>query len=218
MTLLDRARPLILTLAAGLVALALVGCGEGERTGPDEGIERPAPAEFRGGRLPGSLDRSPAPQFRLADGRGGTLDTREFAGRPYVVTFLYTSCRDVCLAIGQEVGRALKTLNDEGRDVAAVAVSVDPEGDTPGAVRRWLREQDVPENFHYLIGSRRELRPVWKAYFAAPQPEHTSESRHTASIWLIDRRGRLRTKFSGGIVVPPSDIAHDLRLLAEEEG
>jgi hypothetical protein len=42
------------------------------------------------------------------------------------------------------------------------------------------------------------------------------ESRHTASIWLIDSHGRLRTKFSGGVPVGPRDSAHDLRLLLRE--
>jgi protein SCO1 len=100
--------------------------------------------------------------------------------------------------------------------VAAVAITVDPEGDTRPAVRAWLRTQRLPANFHYLVGSRRRLEPVWRAYFAAPQPPGTEESRHTASIWVIDARGRLRAKFSGGIPVSPDDIAHDLRLLVRE--
>jgi cytochrome oxidase Cu insertion factor (SCO1/SenC/PrrC family) len=58
--------------------------------------------------------------------------------------------------------------------------------------------------------------PVWRAYFAAPQPPGVRESKHTASIWLIDRSGRLLTKFSGGSPVPPRDLAHDLRLLLAE--
>jgi cytochrome oxidase Cu insertion factor (SCO1/SenC/PrrC family) len=126
-----------------------------------------------------------------------------------------TSARS--LTIGQEIGRALRQLNPDER-VVALAVSVDPEGDTPARVRRWLREQRVPANFHYLVGTRRELRPVWKSYYVASQPRHSHESRHTTSIWLIDGRGRLRTKFSAGVPVPSADIVHDLRLLTRERG
>ena len=74
----------------------------------------------------------------------------------------------------------------------------------------------MPHNFHYLIGSADELRPVWNAYFAAPQAPGAEDSLHTASIWLIDARGRWRTKFSGGVPVPPAGIAHDLRVLVAE--
>jgi cytochrome oxidase Cu insertion factor (SCO1/SenC/PrrC family) len=74
----------------------------------------------------------------------------------------------------------------------------------------------MPANFHYLVGTRRALAPVWKAHYAAPQPRDREESAHSASIWLVDRRGRWRAKFSGGIPVAPGDIAHDLRTLLDE--
>ncbi len=46
--------------------------------------------------LPAGLTDSPAPQIRLADARGGVLDTHSLIGEPYAITFLYTSCPDVC--------------------------------------------------------------------------------------------------------------------------
>jgi protein SCO1 len=144
------------------------------------------------------------------------VNTRELRGRPYTVTFLYTSCPDVCPLIGQELGEALGRLGRASGKVAVVAVSVDPKGDTAEAARSWLRRHRLPSNFHYGIGSERELRPVWKAHFVAPQAPGSAESLHTASIWLVDARGRWRTKFSGGAPVPPGDIAHDLRLLLRE--
>ena len=83
-------------------------------------------------------------------------------------------------------------------------------------MRLWLRRLRLPRNFHYLIGTEPALRPVWRAYFAAPQKRGVEESLHTASIWLVDRRGRWRAKFSGGVPVPPKDIAYDLALLLRE--
>lgn len=47
-------------------------------------------------------------------------------------------------------------------------------------------------------------------------PRDRDESAHSASIWLVDRRGRRRAKFSGGIPVAPPGIAHDVRLLLDE--
>jgi cytochrome oxidase Cu insertion factor (SCO1/SenC/PrrC family) len=208
----SRAAVAVAVVAA--VSLAL-GCGDDDATDEATVVTAPAEGPFRGGKLPDPLDGAPAPPFRLADARGGEIDTRALAGRPYIVTFLYTRCRDICLTIGQEIGQALRLLERDER-VVALAVSVDPEGDTPARVRRWLHEQRLPQNFRYLIGTRRELRPVWKSYYAAAQPEHSDESRHTTSIWLVDGRGRLRTKFSAGVPVPPADIAHDLRLLLRE--
>lgn len=199
-----------LALAAGVVA-ALSGNDE-----PGPVAIGPTPqGPFKGGRLPDGVRGGKAFRFELADARGGTTGTAEVAGKPYVVTFLYTDCPDVCPLIGAELRRALELLGSEANDVAVLAVSVDPKRDTPAAVREWLDRHRLPQNFHYLIGSQAELKPVWDAYYAAPQIPGRADSAHTASIWLIDARGRIRTKFSGGMPVPPEDIAHDLRLLLE---
>jgi protein SCO1 len=203
----------------GLITVTLVvlaGCSGGSEEEKSFPESQPAPGAFRGGRLPDGIAGKRAPTFRLRDARGGRLDTRRLTGRPYVITFLYTDCRDVCPLIGREIGDAIAELGPRRREVAALAVSVDPERDTAGAVRRWLTERRLPQNFHYLIGRRRELKPVWKAYYVGPQPANEPESLHTASIWLVDRRGRLRTKFSGGMPIPRGDIAHDLELLLDE--
>ena len=133
-----------------------------------------------------------------------------------MVTFLFTDCPDVCPLIGSELRQALELLGPRADGVEVLAVSVDPEGDTAEAVRSWLDAHELPRNFHYLVGSESELAPTWDAYFASPQSPGDPGSTHTASMWLVDSDGRLRTKFSAGAPVPPADIAHDLGLLLDD--
>lgn len=133
-----------------------------------------------------------------------------------MVTFLYVHCKDICPLIGIELKQALNDLGPSAKEVTVLAVSVDPEGDTRAAVRHWLAKLRMPANFRYLIGTDEQLQPVWRSHYAGPQPRGNANSAHTASIWLVDRRGRWRTKFSGGVPVSPSDVAHDLRLLLRE--
>jgi protein SCO1/2 len=168
----------------------------------------PAAPGLRAEQLPGDLDGRPAPAFRLRDG-GGVVDTRALRGRPYAVTFLYTRCPDVCPAIADDLREALR-----GTNAAAVAVSVDPGGDTPRAVRAFAPTHRLPAAFHYAIGDRAALAPVWSAYFASPQTGRSSVGAHTAAVWLVDARGRLRAKYSGASPIDPADLAHDLRALA----
>ncbi len=212
-----RRAPLLLLLAvalagsAGLAFVALAARDDGpiaivpEKEGP-----------FRGNVLPEGIADTPAPDFRHADARGGEVDTRSLRGTPYAVTFLYTDCPDVCPLIGQEIGQALELLGERGDDVAVVGVSVDPAGDTREAVTAWLDRLDLPDNFHYLIGAQEELEPTWDSYYAAPQVPGDPESSHSASIWMVDAEGRIRTKFSAGVPVPPADIAHDFEVLLDE--
>jgi len=207
-----RPNPLVLALIA-LVALAAFGVA---------GISQapPAPlARVSGLRdatiLPAGLTDSPAPGFALRDGRGGVLRSNDLQGEPYAITFLYTSCPDVCPLIGEELQSALSKLGPQSRDTAVVAISVDPRGDTAAAVRSWLALHREPDNFHYLMGSERELRPVWEAYFVAPQIPDDPNSSHTAAIWLVNRQGRRQAEISAGVPLSPSDLAYDFRRLIE---
>jgi protein SCO1/2 len=206
---------IVVSAGLGAALAALRSSPEPSGLAPSVGLRNPE--GFRGNPLPRGIVRKPAPDFELADARGGTTGTREMTGRPYLVTFLFSDCPDVCPLIAQEIRQAFKLLGRHANDVAALAVSVDPRGDTRENVLHFLHRHRLPPNFHYLIGTRDELASVWSAYYAAPQLPGRAESAHTASVWVIDARGRIRTKFSGGAPIAPADIAHDLRQLLREQ-
>lgn len=103
-------------------------------------------------------------------------------------------CRDVCPLIAIAVKQALEQLGARSREVTVLGASADPHGDIPAAVRRWLATLRMPNNFRYLIGGAEQLQPVWRSHYAAPQPRGNANRAHSASIWLIDRNGRWRTK------------------------
>ena len=203
-----RAAPALLLAALLCGALALAGCGGGATTSSGGGV-RFKTAE----PLPPGLGGRAAPRIRLADARGGAFDSRSLAGRPYLVTFLYANCPDVCPLIGAQLRATLQQLGSDARRVGVVAVSVDPRGDTPAAVRSWLRREREPAQFHYLIGSQRELAPVWRAWYAAPQIAGDPESAHTAIVWLVDAGGRLVAKVAAGQPFDAAGLAHDVRAL-----
>lgn len=210
----------LLALAALLCSLALLaaGCGSG---GEDDGGQ--ATAGGGGGRfvaagtLPEGLAGRAAPAIRLTDARSGSaFDVADLRGKPYLVTFLFVNCPDVCPLIGQELRQTLEQLGPQADDVAVVAVSVDPRHDTAEAVKTWLRRQRQPEQFHYLIGSEAELEPVWRGFYAAPQQPGNPDSAHTAVVWLIDAEGRLQGKVGAGQSFDPADLAQDVRTLLAE--
>jgi protein SCO1/2 len=183
------------------------------------GVAPRAPG-LHGSRLPPGVAGSLAFPFELTDARGGRIATAGLRGRPYALTFLYSRCPDVCPLIGQELKGALRDLGSAASRVAVVGVSVDPRGDTAQAVRGWLDRQRQPANFHYAIGTARELSPVWKAFHAAPQlAGRPQTSTHSATVWLVDARGRLRASYAAGVPLRSDEIAGDLRvLLAEGDG
>src|SRR6059058_4654712 len=98
-----RPRYLMMVVAATALALAAVVLAAGrahhaarEMTGTASG---PA-GRFDGALLPRGLR---APAFALRDQDGRVVTRRALRGRPAVVTFLYTHCRDTCPITAQQV-------------------------------------------------------------------------------------------------------------------
>ena len=211
-------RRVALMFAVGVINLVVFAVLTTILWEPDQQQQpQPRAAGLSGSKLPPSLDKSEAPAFKLRDGRGGEVDTVSLRGKPYALTFLFTECPDVCPAIGQQIRIAFEQLGEDADRVAAVAISVDPEGDTPEAVRAFADRQRLPQNFRYAIGTTRELEPVWNDYFVqADMTGRAETSTHTASVWLVDGRGRLRTRYAGGQLIDPEQLAGDFRFLLDE--
>jgi len=170
------------------------------------GTDRGDGAAFAGAQRPAI----PPQDFRLRDQDGRAVSLRDYRGKVVVLTFLYTTCRDTCPLTATQIRGA---LDDLGRDVPALAVSVDPVNDTPERARQFLFKRGLAhDRMRFLLGSRARLQPIWKAYGIRPQGEAFD---HSAYVLLIDRRGRQRIGFPVQQLTPEG-LAHDIRRLQAE--
>jgi protein SCO1/2 len=171
---------------------------------------RPAARED-GVAFAGSVRPDIPPQdFRLRDQDGTAVSLRQFRGRVVVLTFMYTTCRDTCPLTATQIRGA---LDDLSHPVPALAVSVDPVNDTPERAREFLFRRGLGhDRMRFLLGTRAQLRPIWRSYGVRPQGKAFD---HTADVVLIDRHGRQRVGFPVAQLVP-EDLAHDVRRLQAE--
>jgi protein SCO1/2 len=185
---------------------ALTGCG-GKATPK---VEAPPLAKqtFAGGELtPPRL----APPIALHDASGEPVTLAAQRRRFVLVTFLYVHCPDVCPLIAQNLNAALRRLGPRRNEVRVLAVSVDPKGDTPAAVRHYIAQRGLLPQFHYLIGTRAQLRAVWAAWHVLAVGSGPELVDHVAYTALVDRSGRQRVLY--GSDVKARQVVHDLRLL-----
>jgi protein SCO1/2 len=145
-----------------------------------------------------------APAFRLRDQDGELATQSQYGGKPFAVTFVYSTCRDTCPALVDQVRGA---LDDAGSDLPLLLVSVDPAGDTSATARRFLNDRRMTGRARFLLGDQRQLAPVWRGYGIAPQ---RGELDHTASVVLVDGAGRQRVGFPYDQLTPEA-LAHDIR-------
>ena len=126
-----------------------------------------APDSFKGTVLSAN---NPAPDFSLTDQFGRTASLADFRGKVVLLTFLYTSCPDVCPVAANHLREARQALSDEagGGDTAIVVVSVDPERDSVEAALAYSERWGMTEGWAYLTGGEDALRAVWDAYYIDP--------------------------------------------------
>ena len=128
--------------------------------------------------------REEARDFRLRDEDGRVRTLEDARGDVVVLTFLYSGCQDLCPAQAADIVQAVTKVGVKG--VTVYGVSVDPVGDTPRRAREWLEVRGLDgAPVHFLLGSRRELAPVWTAYGIVPV--NASDEQAAAAAVARDR-------------------------------
>jgi protein SCO1 len=155
-----------LLAAAMCLVLGALGALLAAQTKPSD---QSVPARF-------TPPREQAFDFKLRDQHGRMVSLATNRGKVVVLTFLYTSCRDLCPAQAAEIVDAVTRVG--GKGVMVYGVSVDPVGDTPEHVNEWLEHHGLEEApVEYLRGTREQLAPVWRAYGIAPVGMTPAQSR-----------------------------------------
>ena len=206
----------VITLAALVVVfVALWGLRAG-----GQATNNVLPTATPGDGLIGSdLGETSAPNFTLTDQDGKPITLSQFRGKPVVLTFLYTHCPDDCPLIANKLAVVMHNLGKQAQQVAVLAVSTDPTGDTVANVIHFSQVHHMLPYWHYLIGTQAQLSPVWKDYaiYANPAPTAvvatTGPVDHTLAIYVIDQQGRERVYLDNSFT--PAQLTTDLQKLLQ---
>lgn len=199
-------------LALLLVPLAiLAGCGSSTKAKKPAAVSQKT--QFEGAV---ATPPKPAPALALRDSTGRPFDLARLRGKVVLVTFLYVHCPDVCPLITGNLHTTVKQLGPQASKVQLVAVSTDPRGDRPPAVKKFLAAHQVTDEMRYLIGSKPELGKVWKAWGIVSKPSKSTPDQveHSALIYGISASGKITTLYPANF--KPSQLVHDIPILAKQ--
>lgn len=153
--------------------------------------------------------------FTLVDQNGEEITEAAFRGSPSAVFFGFTHCPEVCPTTLFELDGWLKQLGDEGKDINAFFVTVDPERDTPEVIGSYVT--NVSDRITGISGDPEKVLAMVKSFgiywkkVDLENGDYTMD--HTASVMLLDRAG----DFAGTIAYgenPETAIAKLKRLAA----
>jgi protein SCO1/2 len=149
--------------------------------------------------------------FQLTDQNGKTVTDKNLKGKPTLIFFGYTHCPDVCPTSLFETSEVLRAMGKDADKVNAIFISVDPERDTPAAMKDYLSSFDP--HLEGLSGDPAETAKVITSYrvYAKKVPtkdgDYTMD--HTALIYLMDRDGRFVSPFN--LKRTPEEAAGELK-------
>ena len=132
--------------------------------------------------------------FQLVDQNGRAVSEQILEGQWTAVFFGFTYCPDFCPRALQALRAAEAELGPRTADkLQVVFISVDPERDTPEALKAYVENDAFPEGTIGLTGSPEQVQAAVKAYRAYAQKSGEGENYlvdHSTAIYIMDPQGR----------------------------
>lgn len=129
--------------------------------------------------------------FTLTDQKGAPITEAAFRGHPSVVFFGFTHCPEVCPTTLFELAGWLKTVGDDGKNLNAYFVTVDPERDTPQTMNTYV--SNFSDRITGITGDPDKVHAMAKAFGIYWKKVDTGDGDytmdHTASVLLLNAKG-----------------------------
>lgn len=140
--------------------------------------------------------------FQLVNQEGQAVDQSMLNGKWSLVFFGFTYCPDFCPTTLTTLEATRKLIGPAADDLQIVFVSIDPERDTPQALKDYLSFEDFPPGVVGLTGTPEQVASAARAYRAYYEKVGEGEGytmNHSLTVYLMGPDGQFR-----------SALAHDL--------
>lgn len=188
----------ILLLIAAVITLVLSACGN----------------DFEG-----NMERE-LNDFSYTNQQNEKVTLSDIEGTPTLVNFIFTNCDTVCPPMTFNMTEIQGAIEKEGiTDYRILSFSVDPENDTPEALKEFMVPYTInEEKWDFLTGySQEEITDLALNSFQAivqddPQSDQVI---HGTSFYLVDPEGTVVKSYDGISNVPVDEIVTDIKALGK---
>jgi protein SCO1/2 len=125
-------------------------------------------------------------RFELIERNGELVKSEQLLGQPYVVSFFFSTCPSICVQQNQKLKELQEAFKGEG--VRFVAISVDPETDTPEVLTEYAARFGADaEQWLFMTGDLTYIRRIGGEIFRQP----VNKQFHTERFVLVDPEGKI---------------------------
>lgn len=137
------------------------------------------------------------PTFQLVSESGEPFDSSSLKGRPWLASFLFTSCPGPCPRLVEKLKSVRSTI--PASQLAFVSISVDPENDTPSVLTQYKTARGILEGdgWTFLTGSTETVMNLVRKGFLtgvekSENPTAEGSVTHGVRVVLVDGERRIR--------------------------
>ena len=178
-TALKRRHWIILALTAAILVVGLI-----------VGIDRFTPSNSES-QTAAVAARDSRRDFSLTDTSGEKVSLATYQGKWLLLFFGFTYCPDICPTTMLNMSATLKTMGEAAKNVQPIFITIDPERDTPGALKEYLA--NFGDNIVGLSGTPDEIAAVAKGYGIyyqkRPLDDGSYTMDHSTAVYLVSPEG-----------------------------
>lgn len=159
----------------------------------------------------------PVQSFNYMNQYERMVSLSDLQGKVWLANFIFTYCETVCPTMTVNMAELQKRMKSAGVEAELISFSVDPERDTPAALKSYLEKFDVDfTNWNALTGYRfDEIKSFVLRSFKAPISNDAASDQviHGTAFYLVDQSGTVVAKYDGMENTPYDKIVRDVKAL-----
>ena len=219
----------ICSLALIALCVLVTGCPQGRRPAGEtagrawvedsDGKRVPATVQGTGGqqsaptRQPAGSDAEWLQKFELTERSGKTVDSEALKGKPYVLSFFFSTCPTICKRQNDKIAQLQQKF--KGQSIKFVSITCDPEVDSPEVLSIYADGFKAdPEQWLFLTGDLTYIRRVGAEMYFLPVDRRF----HAEKLLLIDADGKIYGAYNWNLSDQFSSLQTDITSMIEAGG
>ena len=161
---------------------------------------------FENGRVVVFTEGAPVPAIDLIDQDGRKVTNEDLKGKVVLINFIYTNCEESCPIMMHKFMEIEKELKEHlGNSLRLVSISMDPERDTPEALKKYAEKMKTDTSYWTLLtGEKAVVAEILKGSNFLYQKNEDGSFGHSNTIVGLNREGQWKYNFS--VLTVPVDI------------
>lgn len=125
------------------------------------------------------------------DQNNKSLQLKDFAGKPVIISMLYTSCTKSCPIIMEYIKDFYNSLSKkEKENVRVLIISINPEKDTPKVLKTFEKKHKLDKNFFLLSGNKDTVLEI-ASLLGIRYVKTDEDYSHTNKILVLNKKGEI---------------------------